>query len=132
MTYQTPHAATHKSTSDPLKIKSPIFFYYETTLNTSDKQPVVRIDTASNVVAVRVFRNNTSAPGSNGTISIRRNGSEIYSLSIATGDSHQTWVTKSTSNTALSSGDSISAVVTGAGSGITDITIALDIEQTVI
>lgn len=128
--YQIADVAWSKVTSKPT-IKSPIYFYFEPALATTDKQPVIRIDAPSTIVAVRYLRDNTTAPTVNGVISIRKNGTEIYSITVSTAHANQTYIDISTSQTALVAGDRISAVVVTAGTGCQNLTVQLEINQQV-
>jgi hypothetical protein len=114
------------------RAKSPIRFYYENLLDVNDKQPAMRVDSPGIITAVRYFRDNTVAPTSQATIEIRKNGVLAYSVPIAPGDAHQTWITVSTATVAIAIGDTITAVVTVAGSQVSGLTLQCDLEINVV
>lgn len=109
-------------------LKDTLRFYYEAAITTAVSMPAYRIDTAGQIIGVRCYRNVAANEGST-TISIRKNGTEIYSVVAGSGD-NLAWKVISTSATAVAVGDTITAVVVTAG-GASNLTIQLELTQTV-
>lgn len=102
-------------------------YYYESSLSTSDKQPVWRVPLPGVIKAVYYYRDNTSAPTVSGTILIKKNGTTIYTVTIGTSDSNQTWISSSTTPTTIAAGDKIEAICSATGTGVSNITVQVDV-----
>lgn len=98
-------------------IKTPIRYYFETPVATTDQQPALRIDGASNLQAIRYYSKNAG----NGTIKVYRNGVGLATLSLSSSDNLVTFQdsgdTVTRSNHGLPSGSvvSFSSVTTTTG-----------------
>ena len=106
-------------------VKTPMRFYFESALTTTDKQPTMRIDGTSKFVGIHYFSLN---PGT-GTILIKVNTSTVATIGLSitdTGFVTQPGFTPLT----LSPGDAVTAVVAAGGSA-NQVTLQLDIEQSV-
>lgn len=113
-------------------IRTSMTYYYGSTLLVTEKQPVMRTKTAGNIIDIKYYRDNTTYPTGAGSILIKKNGTTIYTVTIGTGDAHQTWITTSTTPTAFALGDTITATVSSAGTTISDITVDMTVEYVLV
>ena len=111
--------------------KKTLSYFYDSSLATTDTQPVWRAPFAGNITAVRYYRNNTLAPTAGGTILIKKAGSTVYTVTIGTSDANQTWIASSTTSTAFAVGDKIEPTVSASGTSIANITVQVDLEMAV-
>ena len=106
-------------------VKTPIRFYFESALSTTDKQPTLRIDGTSRFVGIHYYSVN---PGT-GTLIVKVNNVTVATLGMSITDSG--FVTQpGFSPSTLSPGDAVSIMVAAGGSA-NQVTVQLDIEQSV-
>lgn len=106
-------------------------FYWESALTLADKQPIWVAPSAAVISNIKYYRDNTTYPTVNGTIQIKKNGSIIYNITIATYDPHQSLVTQpSFYPTTLLASDVITATVITTGTGCANINVILFIDRT--
>lgn len=105
-------------------VKTPIRYFFETPLATTDQQPALRIDGSSKIQNIRYY---SKTPG-NGTIIVYKNGSAITTLSFSSADGTTFLTQAGFTATSLVAGDVITIAVTGSGSAA-GVTVQLDIEQ---
>ena len=125
--------ASNRFTTDTEKLKWNTFnvpFYYEAALTLADKQPIWVAPVACTISSVNWYRDNTTAPTVQGTISIYQNGTLKYSVNITTGGASQTLIVASSSANSVAAGDVITAVVTTAGAGCANINVILKMVKT--
>ena len=65
--------------------------YYEGTLATTDKQPVIRMPATRWLKALRYYRDNTTAPVGVCAVALLKNGSSVATASILDTDPNKTW-----------------------------------------
>jgi hypothetical protein len=100
-------------------------FYFESALTTTDKQPTMRIDGTSKLAGIHYFSLN---PGT-GTILIKVNTSTVATIGLSITDTG--FVTQpGFIPMTLSPGDAVTVVVAAGGSA-NQVTLQLDIEQSV-
>jgi len=104
-------------------VKSPIRYYYESSVLTTDNQPVMRIDGPGSLRNIFYY---SGTPGT-GTLVIKINGTIIATIGLTSGDTGFIEVVAFTPIT-LHMGDVVSMAVTASGSASL-VTVQLDIEQ---
>lgn len=113
-------------------IKTPIRYYFESPILTTDKQPAMRIDGPSSLGAIRY----TSTTPGTGSITVKIGGTVIATLGLSAGDTPGTFILHPTLTLpaayplALTTGDVVTVTVLGSGSAA-GVTVQLDISQSV-
>jgi len=121
------------------KVSRDFFFYYQFEIETSTKQPVMRMSTARTLVIAKAayYRDNVTPTASECTISVRKNNSEVGQIRILASDANQTWINQAANfaaNVNFAKDDFLSLVVTavpGSGTAAQDISILLPFEELV-
>jgi len=117
-----------------LALRAPFRWFYETPLNILDRQPVYRVETLSNLKAIRWFRNTLTAVSGVASIAIYKNSSStaLYTVTIPDNASGKLWVDALTGlSSPLVVGDYLEVVVTAGNATLDNLTVQLDIEQAV-
>jgi hypothetical protein len=104
-------------------VKTPIRFYFESSLTTTDKQPTFRIDGPSHFAAIHYY---SVSPGT-GTILVRVNGITVATIGLSVTDAG--FITQSGFTPInLAIGDAVTVTVAAGGSA-NQVTLQFDIEQ---
>lgn len=108
-----------------LRQASPMRWFYDAAVQTTDKQPAYRCDRPT---VVRAIRHQSQTPGT-GTLMIKVNGTNQWSITLAGTDSATAWMNDYTGllNSVLAAGDSVTCTVTGNGTAA-GVTVQIEME----
>lgn len=117
-------------------IRTPYRFYWLVP-NTSDKQPVMYIERASTLKNIRWFRDDATTVSGTTVLLLKKNGTTLYTLTLASGASTRTWSTdwngtsRAGLSDALAAGDYIEMTVSTGNTTVKNFLVQLDIEQAI-
>ena len=116
-------------------VRTPIRYYYEPAVQTTDKQPVAYIESASTLKNIRWFRDDTTTVSGTTVLLLKKNGTTLYTLTIETAAASRTWATswngtsRANLSDALVAGDYLELVVSTGNTTMLGLAVQLDVEQ---
>jgi hypothetical protein len=118
-------------------VRTPLRWYWEPALTTSDKQPIYYIEAPGTLKNIRWYRDDATSVSGTTVLLLKKNGSTLYTLTIETAAAQGTWSTtwNGTSRAgltdALVAGDRLEMTVSTGNTTMKNLTVQLDIEQAV-